>query len=188
MRLHPYDGAPMTEPRAEKQSVRALPRTVALAKMIAQEGMIEGQVGVDQLPRLAGVLANEKGWASVKLAFAKDDQNRRCINGECSAQVNVFCQRCLSAMPLQLEQSFALAVVGDEETSRQLPATLDPVVMEDDELQVYELIEDELLLALPIVSMHAERCGERQYFASESESSEPRQKPFENLADMLGKQ
>ncbi len=188
MLLHPYDVAPMTEPRAEKQSVRALPRTIGLAKMIAHEGIVEGQVAASELSRLTGVLANEEGYAAVKLSFAKDEQNRRCISGELSALINVFCQRCLSAMPLQLEQTLSLAAVGDEEAGKQLPASLDPVLVEEDELSLYELIEDELLLALPIVSMHAEKCGERHRGVRLSEQAEPRQKPFEDLASMLGKQ
>ena len=177
----------MTETRAENQSVRALPRALPLTSMIAQEAILDGKVDVIELTRLAGALANTEGSVSVHLEFSKDDEKRRCVKGELTAQVNVFCQRCLSPMPLEVTQAFCLAVVADEEAGKQLPETLDPVFVVDDELDVFDLTEEEVLLALPIVSKHPHECGMREYFVSEQSEDEPRQNPFENLADMLDK-
>ena len=59
-------------------------------------------------------------------------------------------------------------------------------------LDVRWLVEDQALLALPLVAMHApDECEERsevQEVASEQqEATEAGQKPFQNLRDMMRK-
>ena len=65
------------------------------------------------------------------------------------------CQRCLEPVALDLEIARALRFVGDEATAEALDAASeDDVLALPRRLDLHVLIEDELLLALPVVPMH----------------------------------
>lgn len=156
--------------------------------MVSAEQLIQGTVPVSELSRLHDLLADDSGELRAELRFSQDDERRSRIDGELNATVRVFCQRCLQAMSLEVSQTLTLAVVFSEKAVEQLPRWLDSVLLDGETLDIKSLLEDEFLLALPIVSSHSEACGEREYLSIEPEvEPEERQKPFEHLADLLGK-
>ncbi len=177
----------MTPTGLDMQLHKDLPSEVSVARLVAAEAMLSGRMGIHQLTRLLDLLAGDEGWVDVEMRFARDDEGRRVINGSVSAEVAVFCQRCLEPMTLNVQQAFALAVVAGEDIAKQLPNELEPVIVTDDVLNVHALVEDELLLALPIVSLHEQECGGQRPINVEEPEQESRQKPFEDLAEMLGK-
>jgi uncharacterized protein len=60
-----------------------------------------------------------------------------------------------------VERSLRLAFIRDDAEATRLPDLYDPWVVIDDAVDPLELIEDELLLALPVVPRHApEDCVE----------------------------
>lgn len=75
-----------------------------------------------------------------------------------SARARVWrdCQRCLEPVALDLDLARALRFVADEATAEALDADSDDDVLAlPRSLDLHDLIEDELLLALPLVPMHA---------------------------------
>ncbi len=160
-----------------------LPKTVVMRKMVIRNGTLDGVVEISSLPRLSQLLVDNDGRVQVYLEFEADDQRRDRIQGKISANINVYCQRCLESMPLALNVDIDAAAVISDEKAQQLPRDIDPVMLDEEELKIYELVEDELLLALPIVTMHDEPCGERQYFSHHSDSSEGQD---EELGDSEG--
>ncbi len=164
---------------------RELPRTVGAAKMIAREAVISGQVSMAKLARVVDLLADSSGHAWVELAFAKDDEQRWLISGNVSAECAVFCQRCLKAMPLQIEQEFHLALVSSDGVD--LPEPLEPCLLRNDSINLHALVEDEMLLALPMISMHPEHCNTHQPQAVETTENRDTRRPFADLADMLNR-
>jgi uncharacterized protein len=75
---------------------------------------------------------------------------------QASARVWRDCQRCLLPVALDLEVARAFRFVADEATAEALDAeSEDDVLALPRWLDAHELVEDELLLALPIVPMHA---------------------------------
>ncbi len=177
----------MTPLGLEMQSQRDLPGEVSVARLVAAEARLEGRLAIKRLSRFIDLLASDAGNADVELQFIRDDEGRRLIKGSVSAAVDVYCQRCLDPMALALKQSFALALVAGEDPARQLPEELEPVIVVDDTVDLHNLVEDELLLALPIVSLHEQDCAGQRYMSAEEPEQEPRQKPFEDLAEMLSK-
>lgn len=93
----------------------------------------------------------------------------------------VECQRCLQSMDVVLQTDSELAVVSSDEAAGSLPQSLDPVVVEHGTLSIADLVEDELILALPLAPMHQTGpCAE----AAESGESEQRgdgENPFSVL-------
>ena len=73
------------------------------------------------------------------------------------AQARIWrdCQRCLQPVALDVEIERSIRFVADEATAAALDAeSEDDVLALPRWLDLHELIEDELLLALPIVPMH----------------------------------
>lgn len=71
------------------------------------------------------------------------------------AMVSLECQRCLQpvAVPLAVQRSFRF--VPDEATAAQIDAdSEDDVLVLTRALDLHELVEDELILALPLVPRH----------------------------------
>jgi uncharacterized protein len=132
-----------------------LPAFVDARKVFRQGMQVQGFLPLASLPRLAEILTDTEGRADVRLKFDFDEGRRRRIHGEVSAQVNVQCQRCLDPVSVQLSEPFDLALVGTEEMAKLLPAEIDPWLSTEDSLPLSDLIEEQLILCMPIVNTHA---------------------------------
>ncbi len=102
---------------------------------------------------------------------------------EVSGTLSLACQRCLEAVPCDLDVDSLLELVpeGTELSQDELEDdTRDflPVVRE---LDVVELVEDEILLALPVAPRH-EKCG----LPGAADAGE-RINPFAKLSGLKGK-
>jgi uncharacterized protein len=119
-------------------------------------GLLEGRLGIVSLPRLAesgctgSVLdfvltgeINERGKPGLKLA----------VNGS----VRLQCQRCLESIELPLQLEVQLEFASSEAEISAADDNIERVVA-GREMNVAALVEDEVLLALPMVPKH-ERCS-----------------------------
>ena len=140
------------------------------------------------MTRFNGMLADCDGQVSAELAFAKDEENRFVLRATAQAEVRVLCQRCLEPMTLPMACSNRLAVVWTDEQAKHLPRELDPLISEDD-CRLWEMVEDELILALPAFNYHEDpNCNEILNALDEApaDEAEPDSKPnpFEVLAQL----
>ena len=120
-----------------------------------QEKTLEGRVALGNLPRLAPLLVEDAGEAAFVLAFGTDEQGRTLIRSSVKAELRLECQRCLHAMTLPVDVSGVLALVRGPIEAEQLPTELDPLLLgETDPLEVLQLVEDELLLSIPVSPRH----------------------------------
>ena len=165
-----------------------LPR-MADPRKFAQQGIsVEGKIAVAELPRLASALADDAAEVMAELEFSIAEEDRKVLRGRAKAQVQVICQRCLGSMPLDLQVELNLAVVWDEDQAVTLPKYLDPLIHGEGPADLYSVIEEELLLDLPMVSYHDTECVARERFQSGEieESPEPIDNPFQMLKQLKG--
>lgn len=115
----------------------------------------EGSVDLSSLPRLVTMLADDRGEARFWLRFMREGR-LPVVQGTVAAELLVQCQCCLKPMALAVDQSFLLGVVESLDAVDTLPDGVEPVLVDgaDPGVTVLELIEDELLLALPHVTQH----------------------------------
>ena len=70
-----------------------------------------------------------------------------------------------------------------EAQAQQCPSRYEPVIVEDEAMDLYDVIEEELLLALPVAPKHDHACvelpGQSQ---AEIEAEDRKPNPFEVLA------
>ncbi|MEE8380184.1 MAG: YceD family protein, partial [Gammaproteobacteria bacterium] len=87
-----------------------------------------------------------------------------------------------------------LGIVPSREAAKSLPDSYDPLVVSGDEISIASILEDELILALPIVAMHEiENCSQgkasgsenlEQEAGQENMPSSKRENPFAVLAQL----
>ena len=81
-----------------------------------------------------------------------------------SGQVEVECQRCLKPVAVRIDSARLLYMASGEEEAERLESVLDDesleVIVVDRTLDLATLVEDEVLLSLPLVSVHDECAHE----------------------------
>jgi len=100
------------------------------------------------------LLMESTGSARVDLELGTDDEGYRSITGRITARAMVQCQRCLGPVALDLAADVSLAMVWAEKEIPALPSRYDGIVVGQDPTDPLELVEEELLLALPLVAAH----------------------------------
>jgi uncharacterized protein len=71
------------------------------------------------------------------------------------ATLGLTCQRCMQALPFELDTDSRVALVASEAEAAAVPEAWETFLAEDGMLRFPELIAEEVLLALPIVPLHA---------------------------------
>ena len=106
------------------------------------------------LPRLGRSVISIQREVAVDVRLFRDDAGFRVVAGTLKAFVAVECQRCLQSCNHDLVGTLNLALVLNEDQMNSLPKNYEAWLLEDGEGDLYEAIEDELILALPIVAYH----------------------------------
>lgn len=163
-----------------------LPGSVDALKLCQQGVSVSGFLPLERLQRLSSQLYVPEGDVQVQLIFGVDEQSRKTITGHLESTLPLVCQRCLERLDLGIASELSLALVWNEEQATQLPRSLDPVVMDGEELNLLDIVEEELLLALPLVAIHKEgdclppELPVEQF--SDDELVEKKPNPFQVLA------
>ncbi len=163
---------------------QTLPRFIDPRRFGQQGVALRGAVPAAEMHRLAEV-AIKVNAVSADLAFAIDDHREKVVKGKLLATVHLQCQRCLEPMPVDLTCDVDLVVVRDEAASRLIPGSSDPWIVEEEEADLYAIIEEEILLNLPYVVYH-ETCSNPLAVSQEAAGIEQADKknPFQVLEQL----
>jgi uncharacterized protein len=157
-------------------------------RRLAGEGeTLSGSLPLDSLPRLSALLQDTGREAVFSLRFGRDGNHRFTLDLSVEAQLVLECQRCLGPMTLEVDSRVPMALVTGPVEAEQLPAELDPLMLDAEEyLDIAALIEEELLLAIPASPRHAD-AGCSSHFSRETEQPQAEQEndnPFAVLAKL----
>jgi uncharacterized protein len=115
--------------------------------------VFSGDLDAVRLPRLAAEVGAH--WPGrFELRFGRDPDGRAVVNGFVRLTLRLTCQRCMGEMDLPVDAEIAVGLLHTDVQSDELPDALDPVVVGDDPMRPWDLLEDELLLAIPHVPRH----------------------------------
>lgn len=130
---------------------------------------IEGHISSSNLLRLSEMLHinhhedQSESTVHYSLKGHVDIVGRHYLHLEITAFLFVDCQRCLNKMPINLSLGFNY-LISEKDLEETANNELD--VEDDFDLQpasasmnVIELIEDELLMSMPIAPVHTENCS-----------------------------
>jgi uncharacterized protein len=146
----------------------------------AQE--LSGSVPVSGLQRLEDLLYDSSGTLWYELRGRRDDGNRPLLRVIVTGELHLQCQRCLGLLEYAVDFSNTLLVLpagappGDDLEDPEAPDTLEA----QEELDVPALVEDEVLLSLPLAPRHPEGACESR-FESQPQAN-ARNSAFEKLA------
>ncbi len=133
-----------------------LPEFVDPWRVCEQGRNYVGAYALDELARLTPLLASSQGEAAFALRFGYDDEHRLLVAGRVEANLSLICQRCLQPMDLVARAVVALSPVRGLEEAARLPEELDPLLVESDQLRLRDIVEDELIMAIPSIARHSE--------------------------------
>ena len=160
---------------------------VNAVELAGRSATLERRLGLRDLPRLAEAGALEGTRASAELAFGKFD-GRTTVEVQVSGELVLTCQRCLRPCSCAVNESASLVVMASD--ADEVPGGFEPLLGDAERLSVTELIEEQLLLGLPLVPKHATAalCGAAPaaiaISATEAVADET-QRPFANLRKLL---
>ena len=151
-----------------------IPAYVDVRKAFLQELEINGSVELASLPRIREAAASDEIDVQISLKFVVDRSGRKQIEGSLAAKLEMTCQRCLQAAPLELQESIKLALLVSEDQINGLDPEWDPWITTEPKLELADLVEEQLMLALPIVHMHEDiNCIEDLDYRAETDGDLP---------------
>ncbi len=164
--------------------VAGLPERIDPRYLAGREGRLCGHLSLARMDRLRASLCDEEGTVFIDVRFQRDEQGRESVVGEVTARLPVRCQRCLEAMELALATPLRLAFT-DAEGETPPPDGYEAVPLVGDTISLVDLVEDELMLALPMVPKH-EDCpvGVWRRYLWDRTASVVSRKPFAALSRM----
>ncbi|MGB3268322.1 MAG: YceD family protein [Rhodanobacter sp.] len=134
-----------------------LPESVDAWRMVSARRSFEGTLPIASLRRLGEALAGTDGEVSFALDFGRDDLGTSYVDVRASAPLTLICQRSLEPFVLPVAVQTRLGLISQERDEAGLPPDCEPLlVAEDGRLHPADVIEDELLLALPLVPVNPE--------------------------------
>jgi len=141
-----------------------------------------GSLAVVDLKRLEDVLFDTQGSLDYELRGTRDARNRPQIEVKVAGQLHLLCQRCLGLLRHEVRVDSQLVVVprgvlpDDDLNDPEAPDLIEAIP----ELKVAALVEDEVLLSLPLAPRHPE--GECQGRLEKHDDAGGAPSPFAQLA------
>jgi uncharacterized protein len=151
---------------------------------------VDFTVPLAELPRLRAQLADVAGEVRGRVHFRRS-AGIAVAELTMEGTARLVCQRCLGTLDVGVEASTEVGLIPTEADANRVPEELEPVLAPEGRISVGELVEEELLLTLPIVPLHEDEDGSTCVAAEdappveESEPVEETQKPFAGLAELL---
>jgi len=172
-----------------------LPEHIEPLRLARSQRLMKGRLPLSRMPRLVESLVDTTGEIDVELEFDVDKSGVAWMEGHLTCTLSLCCQRCMQEMLLPVDTTFRLAMIESEAEIEQLGEEYEPLILDDALVSVAELVEDELILSLPIVpkhetaDCHATNLNEESLDNVVESNIEPEKKknPFAALADLKRK-
>lgn len=142
---------------------------------------------MERFSRLAEHLYDTSGEVAVELHFGHFEAGVEGMVGHIEGKLRLTCQRCLEALTMPVKLDVNLGLVESEALIDRLPEGFEPLLLTEDRLHLIELIEDELLLAIPDFPRHdAQDCRIKTSASGATETTEAESKdnPFAVLNEL----
>jgi uncharacterized protein len=167
-------------------------RRAPVDTLVGTDTAIDFKIPLAELPRVSHELTSKDGEARGHVRFSRQ-LGQSVADLEVSAQPEVVCQRCMQPMRWPVNVKSRIALVSDYNSADRVPEGLEVFLVEADSVSVRDLVDEEVMLALPNVPRHDEdsECAGRK-MSLPGQNVEPDapgdtqvQKPFAQLGELL---
>lgn len=166
-------------------------RRALIDTLAGTEAVVEFTIPLADLPRVARELSGTDGEAVGKVRFSRQ-LGQAVADLRVGTQPEVVCQRCMQPMRWPVDVNSRIALVSDYNAADRVPDGLEVFLVEGDSVSVRDLVDEEVMLALPHVALHPEgtECADREmrlpgHEADADEAPADVQKPFAQLGELL---
>lgn len=149
-------------------------------RFATEQQTLSGEFAVTLLERLRDQLFEADGNVGFELSGWRGDRGQVCLRLQVEGMLKLVCQRCLSGLPFELsiDSRFEMLPADVEVTQDELEDDSKDFLPLEKTLNVFDLVEDEVILALPVAAKHAQCDLQGRAEAGESLS------PFAALASI----
>ena len=160
------------------------PESVDAWRALAARRSFEGRAPLAAFNRLQGLLSDTVGEVRYSVQFDTDPLQIPYVELRVDAELPLECQRSLQRFELPVRLVQRLGLIRDEADESGLPGEYEALLVADDgQLQLLDLIEDELVLAVPAVPVNPDsEAVEREFPAQEEELAKA--SPFAALSSL----
>ena len=151
--------------------------------MIAARRRFEGQTPLSEMARLQGLVADTEGQCRFALEFGRDEILQvSYVELTIDTALPLICQRTMQRFLLPVSMVQRLGLIRNEDEESSLPEDYEALLVpEDGNLRPLDLVEDELVLMVPVVPLSpGSEAVERDWPATEDELDKAN--PFAALA------
>jgi uncharacterized protein len=162
----------------------ALPESLDAWRAAAGQRRFQGTVRLSDLTRLRASLADGDGAVRYDLAFGRDEYDVAFLDVDLEAVLPLTCQRSLEVFGLPVKLHQRMGLIARETDEAGLPPGYEPLLVSAAGLSLTDAIEDELILALPVVPIKPGSEDAAQAWAepAESQAQTVKPNPFAALA------
>ena len=161
----------------------SLPPQLDVWRMVTNQRRFEGSVALAQLPRLASVLVDTDGECRYVLEFYRDPLKIDVMHMQLSVSLPLLCQRTLERYLHKVEIDQRVGLISDESQEASMLDGMEAVLIEGNgEVSPIQLIEDELLLAVPLVPINPNASELDPKWVQQEVIEEKKPNPFAALA------
>ncbi len=150
--------------------------------MVAAKRLFDGRLPLAGMSRLRPALADAEGDCRFEVEFGVDAMGMRYVEVRAEAELPLLCQRTLERFlhPVRINQR--LGLITDESQEAALREGVEPLLLDaSGELNPAGLVEDELILAVPVVPIDPDSAELEARWPDEVEEEE-KPNPFAALA------
>jgi uncharacterized protein len=132
-----------------------------LDALAEREAVLSGEIGLRQLTRLREILHSDRGNIQASLKFHRQTDRSVTVDLSFETVLELTCQRCLEPVVRSVSERSSLTLLAPESMNSRVAKEGEAVVLTEGRLNPAALIEDELIVSLPIIPRHAEidECG-----------------------------
>ena len=145
-----------------------LPNFIDPLKLARSQTNLTAGIAQIDLTRFCETLLRCEQTVDVDVEFSLNALGTILIEGQLSTLIYLDCQRCFQPMSWALDSQFSLGLVKTEEEAENLASHIDVLYLQElhaehqnpTEISLWALIEDELILSLPLIALHEPaECG-----------------------------
>jgi uncharacterized protein len=138
----------------KSQSLPAMVRLGPLLLPGAEARQIVGALRVSELERAEALLTSTEGELAVSLCLNPADSGQVRVTGHIAGTLWLTCQRCLEPCRWVVGLAVDVMLIDSEAAEERLADGQEAVVVDDGQLRLWTLVEDEVLLGMPLVALH----------------------------------
>lgn len=129
--------------------------------------------------------AAEDNVIHLSLTGDVDKNHYSRLSGSVAVTLQLQCQRCLEMMPYEVRHDFDYVLIADAAQEDRIEDGSETFICASHELELAWFVEEEILLAMPMIAKHDNCEAPQGYTAEPAENPPDTENPFAALKELM---